>query len=124
MTTSGRTADNVNLDAKFIDVMTATYGGTRMGRQELEGELIAEVEKLAEQVDVRDLEVMATLTAAELLEVPAGCATVDAGATGPDSAPAEAGCAGWAASTSSCSRMRWCSARSAAEGCNPSSPSR
>ena len=44
VTTHGRTADNVNLDAKFIDVMTATYGGTRMGRQELEGELIAEAE--------------------------------------------------------------------------------
>ncbi|MEO5773818.1 MAG: terminase family protein [Sphingomicrobium sp.] len=44
VTTGGRTADNVNLDEKFIDVMTATYGGTRMGRQELDGELISEVE--------------------------------------------------------------------------------
>jgi phage terminase large subunit-like protein len=44
VTTGGRTADNVNLDPKFIDVMTATYGGTRMGRQELDGELIGEAE--------------------------------------------------------------------------------
>jgi phage terminase large subunit-like protein len=44
VTTGGRTADNVNLDPKFVDVMTATYGGTRMGRQELDGELIGEAE--------------------------------------------------------------------------------
>ena len=44
VTTTGRTSDNVNLDEKFIDVMTATYGGTRLGRQELDGELIADVE--------------------------------------------------------------------------------
>ena len=42
--TTGRTSDNVNLDEKFVDVMTATYGGTRLGRQELEGELIEDVE--------------------------------------------------------------------------------
>ena len=42
--TRGRTSDNLNLDRKFIDVMTATYGGTRIGRQELDGELIREVE--------------------------------------------------------------------------------
>jgi len=44
VTTRGRTSDNLNLDRKFIDVMTATYGGTRMGRQELDGELIKDVE--------------------------------------------------------------------------------
>ena len=42
--TRGRTRDNVNLDEKFVEVMTATYGGTRLGRQELDGELIADVE--------------------------------------------------------------------------------
>ena len=42
--TKGRTNDNVNLDEKFVEVMTATYGGTRLGRQELDGELIADVE--------------------------------------------------------------------------------
>jgi phage terminase large subunit-like protein len=29
--TKGRTNDNVNLDEKFVEVMTATYGGTRLG---------------------------------------------------------------------------------------------
>jgi phage terminase large subunit-like protein len=42
--TRGRTRDNINLDEKFIDVMTATYGGTRIGAQELDGELLSEVE--------------------------------------------------------------------------------
>jgi len=42
--TRGRTSDNLNLDQRFIDVMTATYGGTRIGRQELDGELITDVE--------------------------------------------------------------------------------
>ena len=44
MTTGGRTSDNVNLPTNFVDVMMATYGGTRIGRQELDGELIADVE--------------------------------------------------------------------------------
>jgi phage terminase large subunit-like protein len=42
--TSGRTRDNVNLPRSFVEVMEATYGGTRLGRQELDGELIADVE--------------------------------------------------------------------------------
>lgn len=42
--TGGRTADNVNLSPQFIEVMMATYGQTRLGRQELEGELIVDVE--------------------------------------------------------------------------------
>lgn len=42
--THGKTSDNVNLDQKFIEVMVATYGGTRLGRQELDGELIEDVE--------------------------------------------------------------------------------
>ena len=44
ITTGGRTAANVNLPTTFIDVMMATYGKTRIGRQELEGELIEDVE--------------------------------------------------------------------------------
>ena len=44
VTTTGRTDENVNLDAKFVEVMLATYGGTRIGRQELHGELIEEIE--------------------------------------------------------------------------------
>jgi phage terminase large subunit-like protein len=42
--TSGRTDENINLDDRYVEVMTATYGGTRLGRQELDGELIADVE--------------------------------------------------------------------------------
>ena len=44
ITTTGRTSDNINLDEKFVDVMTATYGGTRIGAQELDGELLKDVE--------------------------------------------------------------------------------
>jgi phage terminase large subunit-like protein len=44
VTTRGRTSDNLALDEKFIEIMTATYGGTRVGRQELDGELLQEVE--------------------------------------------------------------------------------
>jgi phage terminase large subunit-like protein len=44
VSTGGRTGQNINLPKTFIDVMMATYGGTRLGRQELDGELIADVE--------------------------------------------------------------------------------
>jgi phage terminase large subunit-like protein len=44
VTTGGKTGDNVTLPKTFIDVMMATYGGTRVGRQELHGELIEDVE--------------------------------------------------------------------------------
>ena len=44
VTTRGRTSDNINLDEKVIEVLTATYGGTRIGAQELDGELLTDVE--------------------------------------------------------------------------------
>src|SRR5205085_6273683 len=44
VTTTGRTSDNINLDEKFIDVMTATYGGTRIGAQELDGVLLEDAD--------------------------------------------------------------------------------
>ena len=44
VTTTGRTSDNINLDERFIDIMTATYGGTRIGAQELDGVLLQDVE--------------------------------------------------------------------------------
>ncbi len=44
MTTRGKTSDNINLDAKVVEMMTASYAGTRIGRQELDGELIEDVE--------------------------------------------------------------------------------
>jgi phage terminase large subunit-like protein len=44
VTTRGKTSDNINLDERTIEILTATYGGTRIGRQELDGELLADVE--------------------------------------------------------------------------------
>lgn len=44
VTTGGSTSDNLNLDPKFIEIMAATYGGTRIGEQELEGKLFREAE--------------------------------------------------------------------------------
>jgi len=44
VTTRGRTDDNVSLDESFAEVMQATYGGTRIGRQELDGEFLEDVE--------------------------------------------------------------------------------
>jgi phage terminase large subunit-like protein len=44
VTTRGRTSDNISLDPRVVDIMVATYGGTRLGRQELDGELILDVE--------------------------------------------------------------------------------
>ncbi len=43
--TRGRTVDNAaNLPATFIETVEANYGGTRLGRQELDGELIEDAE--------------------------------------------------------------------------------
>jgi phage terminase large subunit-like protein len=44
ITTRGKTRDNINLDEKVIDILTATYGGTRIGAQELDGVLLEDVE--------------------------------------------------------------------------------
>ncbi|WP_447760223.1 DNA-packaging protein [Sphingopyxis panaciterrae] len=44
VTTLGRTADNPHLPPSFVTHMIATYGGTRLGRQELDGELLEDVE--------------------------------------------------------------------------------
>ncbi|RIA37858.1 phage terminase large subunit-like protein [Hephaestia caeni] len=41
--TLGRTQDNPHLPASFVAAMEETYGGTRLGRQELGGELIDDV---------------------------------------------------------------------------------
>ncbi len=42
--TGGTTIDNINLPPNFIEVMRATYGESRTGRQELLGEYMAEAE--------------------------------------------------------------------------------
>ncbi len=41
--TRGRTGDNLNLPGAFVAEMEAAYGGTRLGRQELDGELLRDV---------------------------------------------------------------------------------
>ncbi|WP_294354189.1 terminase family protein [uncultured Sphingomonas sp.] len=41
--TRGATRDNPHLPARFVSAMEAAYGGTRLGRQELEGEMMADV---------------------------------------------------------------------------------
>ncbi|HEX8484558.1 DNA-packaging protein [Sphingomonas sp.] len=42
--TGGRTRDNAHLPAAFVEAVEATYAGTRLGRQELDGEMIEDVE--------------------------------------------------------------------------------
>ena len=42
--TRGRTRDNPHLPPAFVAEMEASYGGTRLGRQELDGELIEDAE--------------------------------------------------------------------------------
>src|SRR5205085_6511499 len=44
LVTGGRTTDNPHLPADFIDAVTGLYGGTRLGRQELEGVLLEDFE--------------------------------------------------------------------------------
>jgi phage terminase large subunit-like protein len=44
VSTGGKTDANISLPKIFIEVMMATYGGSRIGRQELDGELMAEAE--------------------------------------------------------------------------------
>ncbi len=39
----GRTRDNPHLPERFVEAMLATYAGTRLGRQELDGELLEDV---------------------------------------------------------------------------------
>jgi phage terminase large subunit-like protein len=41
--TGGRTHDNPHLPGSFLSMVTAEYGGTRAGRQELDGEMIDDV---------------------------------------------------------------------------------
>ena len=44
VTTGGRTIDNAHLPPAFLQWVRETYGGTRLGAQELDGKLIAAVE--------------------------------------------------------------------------------
>lgn len=42
--TRGGTNDNPYLPSNFVEAMVASYGGTRLGRQELDGEMLEDVE--------------------------------------------------------------------------------
>lgn len=42
--TRGRTRDNANLPASFLEDVLVRYAGTRLGRQELDGELLDDIE--------------------------------------------------------------------------------
>jgi phage terminase large subunit-like protein len=42
--TGGRSRDNIHLPASFLEAVEGMYAGTRLGRQELDGELIEDVE--------------------------------------------------------------------------------
>jgi predicted phage terminase large subunit-like protein len=44
VTTGGRTSDNLSLPRSFIETMADNFGGSRIGRQELDGELLSEAE--------------------------------------------------------------------------------
>jgi phage terminase large subunit-like protein len=44
ITTHGKTSNNINLDDKTVEILMATYGGTRIGAQELDGVLLEDVE--------------------------------------------------------------------------------
>ncbi len=42
--TRGRTADNVHVPQRYIDDLNENYGGTKLGRQEIDGEMIEDIE--------------------------------------------------------------------------------
>ena len=51
----GRTADNVHLDEAWYQTLVDTYGGTELGRQELDGELLGKVSGALTSQDFLDL---------------------------------------------------------------------
>lgn len=42
--TGGKSADNISLPQRFLEVMAESYGDSRLGRQELEGEYLSEAQ--------------------------------------------------------------------------------
>ncbi len=50
--TRGRTSDNVNVEQNVVDLLTASYGTSRIGRQELDGELLGDVEGALWNIDM------------------------------------------------------------------------
>jgi phage terminase large subunit-like protein len=68
----GRTFDNPNLPRAFLEAMERTYGGTRLGRQELNGEMLGEAEGALWTRDVIDARRCAVPAAEELRRIVVG----------------------------------------------------
>jgi phage terminase large subunit-like protein len=68
----GRTFDNSHLPASFVAAMTRTYAGSRLGRQELNGELLGEAEGALWARDVIEQRRCAMPRREELLRVVIG----------------------------------------------------
>ncbi len=60
--TGGRTADNMHLPDAFVAAMKAAYGGTRLGAQELDGQLIEAVEGSLFPVEMMEKARVSSLT--------------------------------------------------------------
>lgn len=80
---SGRTADNRDLPAAYLQAMEAAYGGTRLGRQELHGELLDEADGALWTRDLLETRRTAPVSPIECSRVvvgvdPPGSATGDA----------------------------------------------
>ncbi len=78
----GRTRDNMHLPLAFLQSVEAAYGGTRLGRQELDGVMLGEAEGA---LWTRDL-----LEARRLAPGPLGCTRVVVGVDPPASAGGDA----------------------------------
>ena len=78
----GRTRENVDLPPAFIEAIEAVYAGTRLGRQELDGELLEEADGA---LWTRDL-----LESRRLMPGPLGCIRVVVGVDPPATAEGDA----------------------------------
>ena len=81
--TRGATHDNPHLPPSFVGAMEALYGGTRLGRQEIDGELIEDLENALwtrAMLDAcRVAEVPATVRVVVAVDPPAGTASGSGG---------------------------------------------
>jgi phage terminase large subunit-like protein len=78
----GRTRENVDLPPAFLEAIEAVYAGTRLGRQELDGELLEEADGA---LGTRDL-----LESRRLMPGPLGCIRVVVGVDPPATAEGDA----------------------------------
>ena len=118
--TQGRSRDNPHLPASFLAAMMEQYGGTRLGRQELEGELLDDHEgalwtrAMIEACRVAPADAAAPVRVVVAVDPPAGtdgdaCGIVAAalgedgiGYVIEDASVAGASPAGWAAAVAAC----------------------